>query len=75
MSTIYTQAYLDAIDKAIANNLRKVEYEDRTVVFRNVSEMMEARKHVAAQIAADAAASSGATPVPRQVRMKTNQGY
>ena len=35
----YTQADLDAIESAIKSGLKRVQYRDRTVEYRDISEM------------------------------------
>lgn len=48
----YTTADLDALDKAIASSTLEVQYADRRVKYRSMTELLQARQHVAAQIAA-----------------------
>jgi hypothetical protein len=48
----YTQADLDALDAAIASSQLEVQYGDRRVKFRSTAELLQARQHVAAQLAA-----------------------
>lgn len=47
----YTQADLDALDRAIASGQLEVQYADRRVRYRSMDELMTARQHVAQQIA------------------------
>lgn len=39
----WTQAQLDALNKAIANGSTKVKYADREVTYRSLSEMLKLR--------------------------------
>lgn len=48
----FTQADLDALDKAIASNKLEVRYADRWEKYRSMPELIQARKHVAEQLAA-----------------------
>lgn len=48
----YSQADLDALDKAIASGTLSVQYGDRRVQYRSMDELLLARRHVADQIAA-----------------------
>jgi hypothetical protein len=47
----YTQADLDALDRAIASSQLEVEYGDRRVKYRSMDELLSARQHVAQQLA------------------------
>lgn len=55
----FTSADLDALDAAITNEALEVEYDGRRTKFRSMSELLAARAHVKAELAAAAAASSG----------------
>lgn len=46
----YTQADLDALDRAIAGSKLEVQYGDRRVRYRSMDELLAARKHVAQEI-------------------------
>lgn len=48
----YSQADLDALDKAIASGTLEVQYADRRVKYRSMDELLQARQHVASQMAA-----------------------
>lgn len=48
----YSQADLDALDKAIAGSTLEVQYADRRVKYRSMDELLQARQHVANQLAA-----------------------
>lgn len=52
---------LDKLDAAIAQGALTVEFNGRRMTYRSVDELLAARAHVAAQIAAAAATSKGAT--------------
>lgn len=52
---------LDKLDAAIAQGALTVEFNGRRMTYRSVDELLAARSHVAAQIAAAAATRNGAT--------------
>jgi hypothetical protein len=58
----WTEADLNALDACIAKGEKSVTFADRTVTYRDVSEMLQAR----AVISAALAAASSDTPRPRQ---------
>jgi hypothetical protein len=47
-----TQSDLDRIDAALANSELSVSIDGRTVTYRSVPEMLQARRHLAALVAA-----------------------
>lgn len=47
MGTNWTEDDLAAIEAAIASGARKVEYNDRTVEYRSIKELKEARDLIA----------------------------
>ena len=47
----FTQTQLDALDEAIGTGELEVEYEGRRIRYRSISELMQARSHVAAMLA------------------------
>lgn len=47
----FTQAQLDALDEAIGTGELEVEYDGRRIKYRSISELMQARAHVASQLA------------------------
>jgi len=49
-----TQSDIDALDAAIARGERSITSGDRTVTYRSVAEMIQARNHLAVQIKAQA---------------------
>jgi hypothetical protein len=46
----YTQADLDALDRAITSSTLEVQYADRRVRYRTMDELLSARRHVAEQL-------------------------
>lgn len=50
---------LAALDAAIASATLEVEYKDRRVRYRSMSELMDARAHVASVLAAQSATGPG----------------
>lgn len=52
---------LDKLDAAIAQGALTVEFNGRRMTYRSVDELLAARAHVAAQIAAAEATRKGAT--------------
>lgn len=69
-----TQTDLDALDTAIATGELSVEFNGRRVTYRSIPDLLQARAHVAAQIAAQA--NSGQRP-PGAVRyhFATTRGF
>jgi hypothetical protein len=51
MST-FTQAHLAAIDEAIAGGYAEVRYDDKTVRYQSMSDMLRARALIASSLAA-----------------------
>lgn len=49
-----TQADLDALDRAIASSTLEVQLDGRRVKYRSMDELLQARSHVAAQLASAA---------------------
>ncbi len=56
-----SQVDLDRLDQAIASNSLEVQFGERRVRYRSIDELLSARAHVAAQIAAAAQSSGRAT--------------
>ena len=52
---------LDKLDAAIAQGALTVEFNGRRITYRSIDELLAARAHVAAQLAAVAATPKGAT--------------
>jgi hypothetical protein len=50
----FTQAHLDAIDEAIAGGYAEVRYDDKTVRYQSMSDMLKARALIANSLAAAA---------------------
>jgi hypothetical protein len=69
-----TQTDLDALDSAIATGELTVEFNGRRVTYRSVPELLQARAHVAAQLAAQV--NAGQRP-PGAVRyhFATTRGF
>ena len=42
----WTQIDLDAIEEAIASGTLRVEYNDRTIVYRSIDELLKAREAI-----------------------------
>ena len=42
-SSVWTQADLDALDKAIATGTKSVKYTDKEIVYRTLAEMLQLR--------------------------------
>lgn len=68
----YTSADLDKIDRAIAGGVLEWQHGQRRIRYQSMDDMLKARAHVAASIAAASASSSqGAT---RRYAFKTARG-
>lgn len=59
----YTEADLAELDKAIAGGELSIERQGTRVTYRSMAELMQARRHVAAQLAASSGGQSGVTTV------------
>ncbi len=66
----WTQADLDAIEAAIAQGERTVEYQDRRVTYRTIQELLDARAQIQRVVIA-----ASASPKKRQTRVETRKGY
>lgn len=67
----YTQSDLDRLDRAIADGALQVTLADGSMTrYRDLAELKEARRHVAAQISA----GEGSTPRRRGVVTYTTKG-
>lgn len=66
---MYTDQQLQALRDALANGVRRVRFGDREIEYRTVDEL----KQAIATAEADAAKSSGSSPV-RQIRVSTQKG-
>lgn len=72
----HTQTDLDAIKAAIASGEQSVEVAGRKVVYRTIDDLRKARDDIAAELAADAAASTSAVRRGSyQVRFSTGRGF
>lgn len=70
----YTSADLDALDAAITDDALEVEYDGRRTKFRSMSELLAARAHVKAELAAAAASSSGGRTGPWRFTCVSSRG-
>ncbi|WP_175649938.1 phage head-tail joining protein [Pseudomonas sp. Marseille-P9899] len=59
----YTQKHLDLVERAIARGEKVVRYEDRTVEYRTVAELIQARDLIRTELA------SASGPRSRVVRL------
>lgn len=50
--SVYTQADLDKLDRAIASGQLSVQLGERRVQYRSMDEMLQARRHIEAQLSA-----------------------
>lgn len=69
----FTQAQLDALDTAIAQGARSVQYADRTTVFHTLDEMIALRNLMASEIAG--AVVEGQMPRPRAWYVHSAKGF
>lgn len=69
-----TQTDLDTLDAAIATGELKVEFDGRSVLYRSIGELKEARAHVASVIAAGGAGSPARRTGSYKFRMTTARG-
>jgi hypothetical protein len=66
-----TQSQLDTLDAAIATGAREVRFQDQTVIYNSIKDMMTARTLLYNQLH-----PTGTAPaVTRQYRMTTNKGF
>jgi hypothetical protein len=57
----FTQAGLDALDKAIQTGARSISYDGKTTVFRDLSEMQALRERMAHNLAGTVGTGAGLT--------------
>lgn len=69
-----TQTDLDALDQAIATGELTVETNGRRVTYRPLPDLLQARNHVAAQLAA-AANANRAAPGAVRYHFATTRGF
>lgn len=62
----WTQSELDALNSAIANGVTEVRFNDRTVRYRSLDEMMRARRAMIQEL--------GLTTKPRRVFPAVSRG-
>lgn len=69
-----TQTDLDNLDAAIATGELKVEFDGRSVLYRSIGELKDARAHVAAVIASGGAGAPLRRTGAYKFRMTTSRG-
>jgi hypothetical protein len=70
-------AQLQALQLAIANGVRVVRFQDRTVEYQSIDEMIKAANYIAQLLAASGGGAGAGGTAPggyRQIRMYTNKG-
>lgn len=55
----FTQAQIDAIDRAIASGELEVEFDDKRVKYRSMNELMQARAFIANRVAQEGGLAGG----------------
>ena len=68
----FTVSDLTAVETAIKSGELKVQYNDRVVVYRSISELLTARDLIKQEVNAPALSSSR---VAKQVRFATKTGF
>ncbi len=68
----FTASDLTAVETAIKSGELKVQYNDRVVVYRSISELLTARDLIKQEVNAPASSSSR---VAKQVRFATKTGF
>jgi hypothetical protein len=58
--TIYTQAFLDELDRMIASGVKRTRFEGHEVEYRDMAELLQARSLVASHIAAASGTAAAA---------------
>lgn len=66
----WTQTDIDSIDSAIKSGVLEVRYADRTVVYRSMNELLQAR-----QLAVVEVNKANGTMPTRQYRIYTDKGF
>lgn len=66
----YTEQQLQALRDALASGVRRVRFADREMEFRDVAELKQAIATAEAEVA-----KSGGTPMVRQIRISTENGF
>ena len=69
-----SQTDLDALDAAIATGELKVEFDGRSVLYRSIPELKDARAHVASVIASGGGGSPNRRTGSYRFRMTTSRG-
>jgi len=57
----FTQAQLDALDKAISTGARSISYDGKTTVFRDIDEMLSLRARMSESLAGTVGTGAGLT--------------
>lgn len=66
----FSQTDLDAIDRAIASGVLRVEFADRRVEYQSMADLLRARAAIAGAVT-----QSSGTPMVRQIRPIANNGW
>ncbi len=66
----YTEQQIQALRDALASGVRRVEFGNRVLEFRDVRELQVAIAAAEAELA-----QSTGTPVTRQIRVSTQKGF
>ena len=69
-----TQATLDALNAAIASGVRSVRFQDRTVEYQSIDDMIKAASYIYGLLYPGAGAGAAGAGGYRQVRFYTNKG-
>lgn len=70
----YTTADLDTLDRAIASGTLSLQLDGRRVQYRSMQELLQARAHVAQQLADAAAAANGSRRATQRFVFATLRG-
>ena len=68
----FVEADLTAVETAIKSGELKVQYQDRMVVYRSISELLRARDVIQSEVNAPATTKSR---IAKQVRFATKRGF
>lgn len=68
-SSTFTQAELDALNRAIAQGARRVKYQDREVTYNTFEDMMRLRTLMCQELGVSS------TPLPARKVMAFNKGH
>ncbi len=67
---MFVPSDLDALDTAIKSGTLRVQFADRSVTYRSISEMLQVRALIVTELAA-----SVGPPIRRQYRIYTDKGW